>query len=149
MSNHAHEPWATEYRERHDGMYSQEIFDLSGETIAQLAWYPIKLKTGVGTNREENARRIVACVNACAGVSTEYLEHTRISAITKFASKADEDWFDIKQERDELLAALETSHTVACVLMSRFSSVGMLQEWNQANEMAEKIERAIAQAKGV
>ncbi|MGL4756861.1 MAG: hypothetical protein ACRCXB_31320 [Aeromonadaceae bacterium] len=47
----------------------------------------------------------------------------------------------------ELLEVLEAQHTVACVLMARFSSTGMIQEWHKANEMAEKIELAINKAK--
>ena len=49
----------------------------------------------------ENARRIVACVNACAGISTENLEdNLPVQELARRYNKA------LKQ-RDELLAALE------------------------------------------
>ena len=48
---HTQEPWATAYRERKDGNWSQEIFDGDGETIAALAWYPIRDGSTVHTDR--------------------------------------------------------------------------------------------------
>ncbi|MCK9577093.1 MAG: hypothetical protein M0R51_14410 [Clostridia bacterium] len=71
---HTKEPWFTAYRENGAGMCSQDIFDINGETIAEMAWFPVKEGNKTYTNREENARRIVACVNACKGISTEDLE---------------------------------------------------------------------------
>jgi hypothetical protein len=50
--------------------------------------------------REDNARRIVACVNACAGIGTEYLE--------RFGATSFNDFKRVKDQRDELLAAMET-----------------------------------------
>ena len=47
-----------------------------------------------------NARRIVACVNACAGLPTEVLERYKLGVIGV-------DYKSTKQQRDELLAALE------------------------------------------
>lgn len=48
---------------------------------------------------EANARRIVACVNACAGISTELLECPG-GNVAKVAGR-------LMKQRDELLAALE------------------------------------------
>lgn len=57
-----------------------------------------------GANGEDesiaNARRIVACVNACAGVETGHLEKY---GLPDFAQKIS----DLREQRDELLAALE------------------------------------------
>ena len=47
-----------------------------------------------------NARRIVACVNACAGVSNGELAMTTMSVVLARMNEAE-------QQRDELLAALE------------------------------------------
>lgn len=69
------EPWFRAYRENGAGMYSLDIFDSNGETIAEMAWFPVKGGNKTYTNREENARRIVACVNACKNISTEDLEN--------------------------------------------------------------------------
>ena len=49
---------------------------------------------------EANARRIVACVNACAGVSNGELAMTTMSVVLARMNEAE-------QQRDELLAALE------------------------------------------
>lgn len=52
--------------------------------------------------READARRIVACVNACSGVSTEILE-----------DGARNDWADLlssmEKQRDKLLAEMKTA----------------------------------------
>lgn len=61
-------------RKRLDGMYSTELFDENGETVATAAWYPVKTENGTTTNREANARRLVACWNACEIFSTEDIE---------------------------------------------------------------------------
>lgn len=51
---------------------------------------------------EANARRIVAAVNACAGISTELLE-----AMPDFEKAGVQTISSVQQQRDELLAALE------------------------------------------
>lgn len=55
--------------------------------------------------RYNNARRIVACVNACAGISTETLESegSAVMGWNRTASKL----IRVTKQRDELLAALE------------------------------------------
>lgn len=75
MSEHTKEPWA--YGSYHrllvvpviDGMTDKHAFiaDL-GET--EIPWD----KTSDSRERYANARRIVACVNACAGIETELIE---------------------------------------------------------------------------
>ena len=59
-------PWATEYRERENGMYGQDVFTLEdGEEIATISWYPKYLGNGVtSTYRDANAAYIVAACNA-------------------------------------------------------------------------------------
>lgn len=56
--------------------------------------------TGLDAESEANARRIVACVNACAGLDTDTLEHTDI------AEALDKACLHTVQQRDELLVAL-------------------------------------------
>ena len=62
---------------------------------------------------EANARRIVACVNACAGVDTECLE---VAPIGIFASKYGSPGYidQLEKQRDELLAAMIHIQQVAC-----------------------------------
>ena len=53
-----------------------------------------------GEFNEANARRIVACVNSCAGIPTEVLERYKLGIIGV-------DYKLTKQQRDELLEAAE------------------------------------------
>ena len=62
MSEHTKGPWAVNYTK------FSEVRTESGAVIARC----VKLTSL--TNLEANARRIVACVNACEGVRTEHLE---------------------------------------------------------------------------
>lgn len=71
--------------------------------------YSGRIKNGAGKTvfsgylaSDEDGRRIVACVNACKGISTETLEKVRGNVS---ASVAQLD--DMRKQRDELLAALK------------------------------------------
>ena len=55
-------------------------------------------------NRIEDARRIVACVNACAGVDTALLEAGELDKPTMLVIQENK---DLKHRCDELLAALD------------------------------------------
>ena len=101
---HTKEPWANEYRKSICGGYAKEIFDASGITIASIAWYPVKISPNTtGTNGEANARRIVAAVNACAGIHTDYLEQCPSGGLFNLVDYSNE----LVKQRDDLLAALE------------------------------------------
>ena len=63
MSDHAPGPWAVNFTK------FSEVRAENGAVIARC------LKLTSLTNLEANARRIVACVNACEGVSTKHLEN--------------------------------------------------------------------------
>ncbi len=106
---HTAEPWKTAYRKSVLGGFGQEVFDADGNTIATMAWYAVEIAPGhTGTNREANARRIVACVNACSGISTEKLEEA--NDLFKAAAAGGATY---KRQRDELLAALESMVSIA------------------------------------
>jgi hypothetical protein len=61
MSAHTPGPWSHSYRKGHDGMNRHEVYDKDGETIATLAWYPVKVDANTTTtNRPENASLIAA-----------------------------------------------------------------------------------------
>lgn len=51
-----------------------------------------------------NARRIVACWNACEGISTEALE---LGAIQDRIASACGELYEVKRQRDELLQAIK------------------------------------------
>ena len=48
-------PWQHEHRRKDDGMYRTEVFDMTGEAIACLAWHPVQHPGGTSTDRAENA----------------------------------------------------------------------------------------------
>ncbi len=85
MIEHTKEPW-------HLSQDGQHVLSRTGEmSFAHVAEV---------FHDVEDARRIVACLNALAGVSTEHLEQY---GLPDFAQKIS----DLAQQRDKLLAALE------------------------------------------
>lgn len=93
MSNqpkHTDEPW-------HLGTGFLAIYDQYGWGVAGVTEHPHQ----VSGERVANARRIVACVNACRGLSTDELEkHGLVSAVGT-------ELIELEKQRDQLLAALE------------------------------------------
>jgi hypothetical protein len=68
--------------------------EVCGELIARLDTNP------PNPNVEADARRLVACWNACEGIDTEHLERHGLPAFAKTIS-------DLREQRDDLLAVLE------------------------------------------
>ena len=62
VSEHTHEPW------------TQDGCRVLGQSIHGEPNGKVVAITGVGLTRQADSRRIVACVNACAGIPTEELE---------------------------------------------------------------------------
>jgi hypothetical protein len=106
MSEHTKEPWAihplmarivpADHTSRPIGAHEDAEVDLMtyAQEICAMHW--------PDRNRSEdevlaNARRIVACVNACEGMGTEYLE--------KFGGTTFNHFKKMKDQRDKLLAA--------------------------------------------
>ncbi len=87
MSNHTPEPW----NGKRIGISVHYFESIDAEITF----------TGKSDEAMANARRIVACVNACRGLSTDELEqHGLVSAVgTELA--------ELEQQRDELLASLQ------------------------------------------
>ncbi len=99
MSEHTKEPW------NHLG---DEVKTADGNLIAVTL-----LGTSLIEN-QDNARRIVACVNACAGIDNKTLEEVGVvpkivifNGVTMKAVKS-----DYKQQRDELLATAKNLRDV-------------------------------------
>jgi nitroreductase len=92
-----------------------------------------------------NARRIVACVNACAGYSTDDLEHFGRFLSSGEADALAEHHALIEQQRDELLAALEYAVEAGLVPISSASEGGAVMFSAQVRA-ADKIRAAIAKA---
>lgn len=146
------EPWSTEYRQSVCG-YSQEIFDADGQVIATAAWYIVQVSPEtITTNREQNARRIVACVNACAGLDTALLENITMLGDTL------KDRIDVLRneanQRDQLLAALEKYEAAFNSLFVQCCSNPIRNAWGEEvnlsllNEAHHAAGTAIAAVKG-
>jgi hypothetical protein len=70
MTDHTPTPWAV----KTEGTGITLIVDDQGLIIAQVTGYVRNsIESGKG-EAKENARRIVACVNACVGIPTETLD---------------------------------------------------------------------------
>lgn len=80
-------------------------------------WMSVRMNgEQMSEQQEENLRRLVACWNACAGLTTEFLEAQDLSfAPAHTAAKMTE----IELERDHLLAALKKSRLALAAASSR------------------------------
>jgi hypothetical protein len=70
MSKHTPEPWEINEDQSHDGIFN--VCSANGEYICTV-W-------GIHDNGRSNADRIVACVNACAGMDDPQAEIARLKA---------------------------------------------------------------------
>lgn len=105
MTEHMKEPWCVEFNK--NSMDYEEIIEIwSSDAKYPITEVPIMF---LGGKEEAEAmaifRRIVACVNACAGFSEEELvevaAHGGFSDQTRYA-------FKVTEQRDALLSALAT-----------------------------------------
>jgi len=89
--------------------------------------------------KDEDARRIVACVNACAGIDTELLEIIEDNDKTLAGVIA-----NVEKQRDELLAAFQRfmdSHEECTDFDGFAAQIVSMADYHQAQE-------AIASVKG-
>ena len=90
MSNHTKEPWLCDKR---------TVYTLNKKGFNIFSAVVQDCRTS-NSEMEENARRIVACVNACEGISTENLEDNK--PIIELAN----DYNAVLKQRDMLLDVL-------------------------------------------
>lgn len=119
MSKHTNGPWRT-------GGGGRFIYDRDGRIIASATRFHDRREIGTVF---ANARRIVACVNACEGIRTEALEwrgHLLKAADDTIAAMTD--------QRDKLRTDLESQ--IQCLMLVRES----LANWKPKTqaEMREK-----------
>lgn len=88
---------------------------------------------------EDQYRRARACVNACAGISTDRLEDLG-KPLMNHLFGADEHAAKLMKQRDELLAALETVNESAVCFAKN--------EYSISADAISKVENAIASSKG-
>lgn len=127
--SHTKEPWFVE------GGYSRDRDDKKWDQFSVCdASDAIATTTGLG-NDEANARRIVACVNACAGYSTDDLEkYGRWISSGDFACEA-----EVYQQRDELLASLE--ECLAAYSASPKRPPDLVEDWEKILARIDKANR--------
>ena len=94
MNNFTDGPWHVVEGRTHGSI---EVF--SGETAIAEIW-----RRGNETLEIANARRIVACINACDGFSIEELDGANLF---KDSIESDAEILALRQQRDELLKALQ------------------------------------------
>ena len=98
MKKHGNEPWSSvEVTNDEDQLI--KIRASNGANIARL-WIDVD-DNHFSDEQRENARRIVACVNACRGLPTDELEQKGLVAAVGTQL------LDVEQQRDVLLAALD------------------------------------------
>lgn len=102
--SHTKEPWAISRDQRQGYEWNNHIVSASDPN--QAICFMTHDNTPDNEEGEANARRIVACVNACAGCATESLELAPVGFFN--SSYGHPKYLDeLKKQRDELLAALE------------------------------------------
>ena len=127
MSNHTPEPWKISHDDSTEewsiitNQHGSIIANVNEETGPELVGSAPVMRKMPGL---ENARRIVACVNACIGIRTEALEHR-----SHLLKAVDDDIAQLTAQRDELLAAMRQT-----LAMLRVTSHGPSAA-NKAEEM--------------
>ena len=93
MSKHTPEPWNIYFNSQDDLVIRKMFAD------GQESHVVARCHSGAA-----NARRIVACVNACEGFSIEELDGANLF---KDSIESDAEILDLKKQRDELLVAVQ------------------------------------------
>lgn len=124
MSEHTKGPWAF-----YMGVSNQTAFIKSeaGDLISY------------GEASEADARRIVACVNACEGISTDSLECLPLTANSVMALGA------LQQQRGELLAALKEFVAAGENSVNSDDGIGAMIRFGEAEADAKRL---IAEVEG-
>ena len=141
MSKHTPEPWIAEKAHDIDAIaWVGQFAVLPQNHAAQV----------VRGNTEEDARRIVACVNACKGFTTEGLQRSQIGTIMYERLEA---MREAIRQRDELLVALHDAATsLETIQLRSFGQDSFLDSKPEmrsyAGSRAAVAREAIAKAKG-
>ena len=96
---HSSEPWCTDQMSHEEPLMDITIIAANDDRVAKV-WIDDAPVEDFNARQRLNARRIVACVNACAGLPTEQLEPSPLGGVLNGVA-------GLIAQRDELLAALE------------------------------------------
>ena len=130
MTNHSPTPWRIAADMRGIGntpVHGIETAD--GKPVANC---------GDWKDAQANARRILACVNACAGIETSGLQQHALGVI---GAEHSQELANLKKQRDELLEVLKYCR-------QKIAYMHATGEWYAPETAIEKADSAIANAEG-
>ena len=119
MTQHTPEPWVR-------GERLLDIVSSKGNLVARLAGTAGKCEV-----EDANLRRIVACVNACAGWETNQLEVMELGSLKESLVRVMQQRDDLQAQVDELLKALRIARESmlrARSVMCKYDDTPMSQE---------------------
>lgn len=136
---HTPEPWGISH-DNHDGWPlvmagGQIVANVNAESFSGGVAHLIDMPA------ESNARRIVACVNACDGISQQYLEELNGETLV-------DKQLELIRQRDELRAALERAETAMEICSDWMTEIEMPDGWTTVADEKLRISAAIASEKG-
>ena len=142
MSKHTPEPWVMSTKASGNWWH----ISAGNQAIAAVHAASKKRNEPYASMFEANARRIIACVNACAGVDTDLLETGELDKPTMLVIQENK---DLKHCCDELLAALEGVLAVVgdSTGVAGYHLNGDIADWDEFDEI-NAVYTAIAKAKG-
>ena len=138
MSKHTPEPWVMSTKASGNWWH----ISAGNQAIAAVHAASKKRNEPYASMFEANARRIIACVNACAGLPTEQLESSPLGGVLNGVA-------GLIAQRDELLAALEGVLAVVgdSTGVAGYHLNGAIADWDEFDEI-NAVYTAIAKAKG-
>ena len=135
---HTPEPWSAEFGE------AVSIKAADGGRVAIAT--NLCLNSRRSANEvEANARRIVACVNACRHIASSLLERINRNSVQGIHPQPQKRISELEDQRDELLSALKEA--VDCGMVPRSSALdgGAVKHARQVH-VADQIRAAIAKS---
>jgi hypothetical protein len=107
MSEHTQEPWVVGETTHEEGQFIETVI----RALEGIAGIAVCVDFGFSNPdmREANARRIVACVNACAGISTKVLETLEDKTLNEMYKRQETEY---QAQRDRLLTELKHSTNI-------------------------------------
>lgn len=111
MMEHTKEPWVV-------GSIIEDYPDQDDESWAGAADGAIEITWNAGApiayvcldeRMQANARRIVACVNACEGIPSDNVLFTKFGSVRKLIVQQELEIVALKDTRDQLLSSLKSA----------------------------------------
>jgi len=128
MSEHTKEPWRL-------GLYPEEMHGKES-VLVDLAddrkYVLLTCNLNFPADARANARRIVACVNACAEIPTDDLEESSMTILQYMEDQYADKLELAKQQRDELLDELKNIADARRFNKEHFENDTSFADWAQS-----------------